>query len=176
MQQRHWNCGNQSDKTCDPGWLLLKEPMMRNLHRNVGGRINALLNSVGHIHADFCRRKWMWSNSLHTERTQTDSHPARFKNPGTCISIILYPRSQSPGLPLTDGRPQLFSRQLNGNKWSLRSLRGSLEKDHRSYVIASDTARYLSRDFLDHFFHHHVINFFFSLPGNQLNTGHHGFC
>lgn len=61
------------------------------------------------------------------ENTNSFSSSEIQKSKGTCISIILFPRTQSGGLPLTDGRPQLFSQQLNGNKWSLGSLQDAFE-------------------------------------------------
>lgn len=108
-------------KACEPAWLFwgdgnpgisLSQSMIRNLCQNVELQQDQrkkneylILHSVGYIHADFCTRKWMWSNRLHTKRTQTASLPVRFKNPKEPAYLLFSthaPQAQASHLQMAD--------------------------------------------------------------------------
>lgn len=91
---------------------LARFEMIRNLHPSVG--MKSLPRSVG---CRFLLQKVDGKQqSAYKESTNSFSSGEIQKSKGTCISIILCPRTRSGGLPLPDGRPQLFAPQLNGNK------------------------------------------------------------
>lgn len=88
--------------------------MIGNLHPNVGRPVKEERFLLQNVDGK--------QQSAYKESTTSFSSGEIQKSKGTCISIILCPRTRSGGLPLPDGRPQLFTRQLNGNKRSLGSL------------------------------------------------------